>query len=185
MASPLEQRPPRILTPLPHRPVSLDSLARVARQEEDRGGFLGRFLPKHRREGLLPLPEGASLSSSSPPQLLPLSPLQSIDLPHPASTDTEITAGRLNVGRDIRFTTSPAHNHIRDANSAASSAPLRQSEFWDNITIPFSAYIPAPRDNSPERRTPPSIQDWEQYSFEPVPVEEPVASTSRSPSPRQ
>ncbi len=58
------------------------------------GGFLGRFLPRSRKEGLLPLPEGASLSSSSPPQLLPLSPLQSIHLPHPASMDTTgITAG--------------------------------------------------------------------------------------------
>ncbi len=57
------------------------------------GGFLGRFLPKSRRETLLPLPEGASLSSLSPPQLLPLSPLQSIHLPQPATDTTEVTAG--------------------------------------------------------------------------------------------
>ncbi len=60
------------------------------------GGLLARLLLKSWREGLLPLPEGASLSSSSPPRLLPLTPLQSIDLPHPASTDTTgITAGDL------------------------------------------------------------------------------------------
>ncbi len=57
------------------------------------GGFLGRFLPKSRKETLLPLPEGASLSSSSPPQLLPLSPLQSIHLPQPATDTTGITVG--------------------------------------------------------------------------------------------
>ncbi len=57
-------------------------------QGRRRSGFLSRFLSKTRREDLLPLPEGASPSLSSPPRLQPLSPLQSLDLPHPASTDT-------------------------------------------------------------------------------------------------
>ncbi len=63
-------------------------------QGRRRSGFLSRFLSKTRREDLLPLLEGVSPSSSSPPQLRPLSPLQSLDLPHPASTGiTGITAG--------------------------------------------------------------------------------------------
>ncbi len=63
-------------------------------QGRRKSGFLSRFLSKTRREDLLPLPEGASLSSSSPPRLRPLSPLQSLDLPHLASTGTiGITAG--------------------------------------------------------------------------------------------
>ncbi len=33
---PLEQRPPRILTPLPHRPIPLDEFNRAAQSEEDR-----------------------------------------------------------------------------------------------------------------------------------------------------
>ncbi len=76
-----------------HRPISLDSLARLARQEAV--GGISRSVSTEIPEGRPPTPpEGASLSSSSPPQLLPLSPLQSIHLPHPASMDTTgITAG--------------------------------------------------------------------------------------------
>ncbi len=59
-----------------------------------RGGFLSHFLPTSQRQGLLPLPEGARLSSSSPPPLLPRIPHTPLDLPHPASMPiTERTAG--------------------------------------------------------------------------------------------
>ncbi len=50
-----------------------------------RGGFLSRFLPSSRKEGLLPLPEGARQSLSSPPPLLPRIPHTPLDLPHQAS----------------------------------------------------------------------------------------------------
>ncbi len=77
-----------------HADRSCSTTSLESQSKKRLGGLLARLLLKSRREGLLPLPEGASLSSSSPPQLLPLTPLQSIHLPHPASTDTTgITVG--------------------------------------------------------------------------------------------
>ncbi len=74
-----------------HSTTSLESQGK-----KQSGGLLSQLLPKSQREGLLPLPEGVSLSSSSPPQLLLLTPLQSIDLPHPANmATTETTVGDL------------------------------------------------------------------------------------------
>ncbi len=56
--------------------------------------FLSRFLLSSWREGLLPLPEGARLSSSSPPPHLPRISPMSLDLPHPVTTPvTETTEG--------------------------------------------------------------------------------------------
>ncbi len=59
-----------------------------------RRGFLSRFLLSSRKEGLLPLPEGARLSLLSPPPLLLRIPHTPLDLPHPASMPiTERMAG--------------------------------------------------------------------------------------------
>ncbi len=56
---------------------------------------MSQLLPLSRKEGLLPLPEGARLSSNSPP-LLPRIPHTPLDLPHLASMPiTERTAGDL------------------------------------------------------------------------------------------
>ncbi len=56
--------------------------------------FLSRFLLSSQREGLLPLPEGAHLSSSSPPPCLPRILSMPLSLPHPASKPvTEMMAG--------------------------------------------------------------------------------------------
>ncbi len=52
---PLEQRPPRILTPLPRRPISIDGLARVARQEAADGG-ISRSVSTEIPEGNPPTP---------------------------------------------------------------------------------------------------------------------------------
>ncbi len=106
----------------------------------------------------------------------------------------------FDVGRDIRVTAPPARDHTWDANPTTPSAPVSPSEFWDNITIPLSAYFPAPCDGSPEHRTPPPSTNtlqhrgappiWDQpvqtneRPLESIPsVEEPVASTSRLPVP--
>ncbi len=191
MASRSSSHHPESSHPLPRRSISIDSLARIARQETVDGGFLGRFLPKSRRETLLPLPEGASLSSSSPPQLLPLSPLQSIHLPQPATDTTEVMVGDSTWAATYESPPLPPTTITRDTNPTASSAPVSPSEFWDNVTIPLSAYIPAPSNDSPEYRGAPSIwgqpisiNDWEQYAREPLStIEEPVASTSRLPVP--
>ncbi len=64
-----------------------------------RRNFLSRLLPLSRRDGLLPLPEGVCLSSSSPPPTLPVlpqMPRMPLDLPHPASTpDSQLAPGDL------------------------------------------------------------------------------------------
>ncbi len=53
-----------------------------------------RLIPKIRREGLLPLPEGARLSSNPPK--LPVMPHMSLELPHPARTpDSPPVSGDL------------------------------------------------------------------------------------------
>ncbi len=58
--------------------------------------LFSRFLPSSLRQGLLPLPEGARLSSSSHPPRLPTITHTPLDLPHPASMPiTERMAGDL------------------------------------------------------------------------------------------
>ncbi len=105
----------------------------------------------------------------------------------------------FDVGRDIRVTTPPTRDHTWDADPATPSAPVSPSEFWDNITIPLSAYLPAPRDGSPEHRTPPPLSTFTQHrgasnvwdrpvttwkpALEPVQDEQPVASGSTLPVP--
>ncbi len=102
----LEQRPPRILAPLPHRPIPLDDFARVARQEEVR-------VPE-------PIPiENSEGGSSAPPRRC-----EPIIILSPSTTTTESPAvprsptpgeyghyrnnGRgFDVGRDIRVTAPP------------------------------------------------------------------------------
>ncbi len=172
---PLEQRPPRILTPLPRRPISIDSLARVARQETVDGGIS--------RSVSTEIPEG---NPPTPPRrrqpviiLSPSTTAAESSTVHPSTSTSDghyrSDGRRLDVGRDIRGTAPPTHDHTRDTNPTASSAPVSPSEFWDNITIPLSAYIPAPSDDSPEYRGAPpiwgqpiSISDWEQYAREPL-----------------
>ncbi len=106
----------------------------------------------------------------------------------------------FDMGCDIRVTAPPTCDHTWDANPPAPSAPVSPSEFWDNVTIPLSAYLPAPHDGSPEHRTPPphsayqqhrgALPVWDQpvqtyeHPLEPLPsVEEPVASGSTLPEP--
>ncbi len=157
---PLEQRPPRILTPLPRRPIPLNEY-NMSRAVRKRTGILSRLILPSLRQGLLPLPTGARLSSSSPPPSLLRIPHTPFDLPHPASTREN---GRgFDVGRNIRVTAPPTRDHTWDANPTAPSAPVSPSEFWDNVTIPLSTYIPAPCDGSPEHRTPPPITATTQH----------------------
>ncbi len=181
---PLEQRPPRILAPLPRRPIPLDDLARVAGQEDN--GGISRSVSTEAPEGRPPTPPRRRQP------IIIISPsttaVESSSVDRPPSPGEHRhdrnNGGGFDVGHDIRVTAPSTHDHTRNANPAAPSAPISPSKYWDNVTIPFSAYIPAPRDGSPEHRTPPpSINDWEQYSFKPIPVEEPVASTSRLPVP--
>ncbi len=89
MASCSSSDHPESLQPIPHRPILIDNFLR----EQERGRFsLRRLLLSSQREGLLPLPEGAHLSSSSPPPVLLTLPHMSLELPHPARTPDSLCA---------------------------------------------------------------------------------------------
>ncbi len=108
-----------------------------------RRGLLSRFLPPSLCQSLLPLPEGAHLSLSSPPPLLLRIPHNAPRSPSPGEYTHYRNNGRgFDVGRDIQVTAPPTRDHTWDASPAAPSAPVSPSEFWDNITIPLSAYNP-------------------------------------------
>ncbi len=197
---PLEQRPPRVLAPLPRQPIPLNDFARVAEQETVGGtsGSTSTKIPERRPP--TPPRRCQPVIILSPSTTAADSP--SVDpSPSPGEYGHYRDNGRgFDVGRDIRVTAPPTHDHTWDANPAVPSAPVSPSEFWDNITIPLSAYIPAPRDGSPEHRTPPASTSTLQHRGalpiwdQPVPtnerplksipsVEEPVASTSCLPVP--
>ncbi len=132
---PLEQRPPRILAPLPHRPIPLDDLARVARQEGDRG--ISRSVSTETPEGRPPTPprRRQPIIIISPSTTAAESP--SVDRsPSPGKHGHyRNNDRRLDVGRDIRVTAPSTHDHTGNANPAAPSAPISPSEYWDNVTI--------------------------------------------------
>ncbi len=194
---PFKQRPPRINAPLPHRPIPLHEFNKAARSEE---------------ESLQSVPPGElAPRPPTPPRrrtpVIIISPTTSADdHPHTPRSPSpgEYTHYRensrgFNMGRDIRVTTPLTRDHTWDANPPAPSAPVSPSEFWDNITIPLSAYLPAPCDGSPEHRTPPPVSAYTQHrgapdvwdrpvttwqpALEPVQDDEPVASGSTLPVP--
>ncbi len=189
---PLEQRPPRILAPLPQRLIPLNEYNRVARQEEGRNSESTHSTvppprpptpPRWRMPVIIISP---TVTTEDPPYT-PRSPSPGEHTHH------RDDRRRLNVGRDIRVTASPTRDHTRDANPTAPSAPIGPSELWDNVTIPLSAYVPAPCDRSPsiattsQHRGAPNVRDrpattWEP-ALEPVQDEEPVASGSALPVP--
>ncbi len=169
-------------------------------QSKKRLGFLARLLPKSRREGLLPLPEGASLSSSSPPQLLPLTPLQLIHLPHLASMDTTgITAGDSTWAVTYKSpplppTTilwMPILQHPQPQSAQASSGTILPFHSAPTSQRPTTAHLstehlPHQQSTLQHRGAPPI---WDQpvstneCPLESIPsVEEPVASTLMPPS---
>ncbi len=153
---------------------------------------LRRLLPSSQREGLLPLPEGARLSSSSPPPVLPMLPHMSLELPHPARTpDSPHTPG------DSTWATTPDPSpqppvmilgvtgtplHHPQPRSIPTSSGIT-SIFPTAPTSPPTA-VPQTTEHHPQQATETlphgtsPIQNWE-LTPEPVPtVEEPVASSS-------
>ncbi len=193
----LEQRPPRILAPLPRRPIPLHQFNRATREEEGNSESTNPDIP---------LPRPPTPPCRHTPVIILSPTVSATDSPYaPRSPSPGEHAhyrdnGRgLNVGHDIRVTAPSTRDHTRDANPTASSAPVSPSEFWDNVTIPLSAYIPALRNGSPEHRTPspvaaisqhrgaPNVWDRPATTWEPalesVQDEEPVASSSTLPVP--
>ncbi len=169
-------------------------------QSKKRAGLLSRLLLKSRREGLLPLPEGVSLSSSSPPQLLLLTPLQSIDLPHPASMDTTgITAGDLTWAATYEspplppatILGMPLLQHPQPQSAQASSGIILPSLSAPTSQHPATAHPstePLPPNSAyQQHRGAPPVWDQpiqtNECPFEPVHIEEPITSTSALPVP--
>ncbi|PBL01846.1 hypothetical protein ARMGADRAFT_1071339 [Armillaria gallica] len=71
-------------------------------------------------------------------------------------------------------------------------AGISSRDFWDNVTIPYSAYFPSPRNGSPDHRTPPPAgyshyTHWDQpvqnreLTPEPVRVKAPVEAPIKAP----
>ncbi len=90
---PLEQRPLRIITPVPRRPIPIDDFTRVAGSEED---ILEPASPIILERRPPTPPRRRTLSSSSPPPLLLRISHTPLNLPHLASMPiTEITVSRL------------------------------------------------------------------------------------------
>ncbi len=70
-------------------------------------------------------------------------------------------------------------------NATAPSAPISPNKFWDNVTIPYSAYFPSNDSSLGHDPLTTHAQEWDQpvqnpeYTPEPVQaVEEPVTSSS-------
>ncbi len=193
----LEQRPPRVNAPLPRRPIPLNEFDRAARSEENSLRSVSPIFtaprpptPPRRRTPVIVVSPTTSADDH------PYAPQS----PSPGEYAHYRENGRgFDVGRNIRVTAPLTRDHTWDADPPAPSAPVSPSEFWDNITIPLSAYIPNPRDGSPEHRTPPPVSPYTQHrgapnvwdrpattwqpALEPVSIEEPVASGSTLPVP--
>ncbi len=159
---PLEQRPPRILAPLPRRPIPLDEYNRNARSEEDGNSSSTHSAippprppaPPHRREPVITL--SSTVTTEDPPST-----------PRPPSPGEHAyrrnNKRRFDMGRDIPVTAPPTHDGTWDANPTAPSAPIGSSELWDNVrNRPATTWEPA---------------------LKPVQNEEPVASGSTLPVP--
>ncbi len=158
----LEQRPPRILAPLPHRPIPINNFNRVADSDQ---GRVSESISPIILEARPPIPPRRHapiivLSTTATAEDTPYAPRS----PSPGEYAHYRDNGRgFDVGHDIRVTAPPTRDHTWDANPAAPSAPVSPSEFWDNITIPYSAYFLSPHDGSPEHRTPPPASAYMQH----------------------
>ncbi len=71
--------------PLLHPYHDNQSQSTTSLESRKKRSLLSRLLSSSRREGLLPLPEGAHLSSSSPLLVLLTLSHMSLDLPHPVT----------------------------------------------------------------------------------------------------
>ncbi len=182
---PLEQQPPRIFAPIPQRLIPIDHFTR----EQERGEILSEETspvilerrpptPPRRRTPIIVL--SPTTSPDSPPYV-PQTPSRNTH-----TRFAEFIRG-FDVGFDIRpITPTTSHDPWADRNTAtAPSAPISPNEFWDNVTIPYSAYFPS--DCGSLSHNPPSehVHEWDQpvqnqeYTLEPVQaVQEPVTSSS-------
>ncbi len=164
---PLQQRSPGIVAPVPRWPILINDFTRVTGETEDISESVPSVIPERR--------------PPTPPRrhtpIIVISPTSSTDsLPYAPQSPSpgEYTCYRadrrgFDVGRDIRVTAPlDTRNHSWDVNPPAPLPPVSPSEFWDNITIPYSAYFPAPPDVSPAHRTPPPAAYWQEWGAPPV-----------------
>ncbi len=110
---PLEQRPPRILAPLPRRPIPLNEYDRAARSEES-----GNSESTH---STIPLPRPPAPPRRRAPVIILSPTVTTEDPPHasrspsPGEYAHRDNRRRCDMGRDIRVTAPPTHDHTRDA----------------------------------------------------------------------
>ncbi len=162
-----------------------------------RTGILARLILPSFRQGLLPLPAGARLSSSSPPPSLPRIPQTPFDLPHLSSTP--ITEGDSTWAATyespplppVMVLGMPILQHPQPLSAQVSSGIMSPSPSAPT-SLPHAmgrlSTEPLPRSQPPhsiEERPMSGIDQsttWEP-ALEPVRDEEPVASGSTLPVP--
>ncbi len=184
---PVEQQP-RIIAPILRRPIPIHNL--VGDEEEIVSESTTPVIPE-RRPPTSPRRHTPiiTLSPTGFTNSTPYAPRS----PSPSEYAQYIWEGRgFDVGCDIRPHTphDDPYNRAWDDDAPPRSAPVSPSEFWNNITIPYSAYFPS-NSGSPDHQTPPpagykNVRFWDQpvqnqeLTPEPIPtIEEPVASSSR------
>ncbi len=184
----LQQRPPRIVAPIPCRPIPINDFLREEGGEvftEEASPVIPERRPPTPPQRHMPV---IILTPTGSPNTAPYAPRT----PSP-STYAQYANDNWghNVGHDTRPiapTTSYDPWAYRDTTTTPSAA-IAPDKFWDNVDIPYSAYFPSDR-RSPDHRTPPPssyrntglwnqpIQNRE-LTPEPVPaIEEPVTSSS-------
>ncbi len=195
-AIPLEQLTPRIFSPVPRHAVPINNLLANNSQHEEEvvdepshseNTEGGPPTPTRRRTPVIPI------TTTDTPQYTPYVPRT----PSPGTyARFAARVGGFEVGRDIR-PVAPTTNYDTWADRNPTPPPaagIASADFWDNVDIPYSAYFPSPRTNSPAHRTPPPggyAYVWDQpasreQALEPVRIEAPIASTSTHiyPAPR-
>ncbi len=174
-AIPLQQLPPRVFAPVPRHPIPIHDLLGNNNQQE----VMGESIAPEEQEGGSPTPTRGCTPIIEPtgdPSYAPYIPRT----PSPGTyARFAARVGGFNMGRDIR-PVAPVTNYDTwaDRNPAPPpTAGIVSADFWDNVDIPYSAYFPSPRANSPNHQTPPPAgytATWEQtrnvvqHTLEPV-----------------
>ncbi len=147
--------------------------------------FLSQFLLSSQREGLLPLPEGAHLSSSSPPPRLPRISSTPLSLPHPASKPiTEMMAGDSTWA--ATFESSPPTIPVTILGTPTLQHPWPQlAQASSGIISPFhtAPISPLPMMAHPNTEPLPPTSAYQQHRGAPSVWDQPVQTLQRTPEP--
>ncbi|PBK89732.1 hypothetical protein ARMGADRAFT_1083688 [Armillaria gallica] len=150
-----------------HRGRSQSTTSLGQESGKKRKSILSHLLLSSWKEGLLPLPESAHLSSPSPP---PSNHSPYVSRPPSPSTYTRLAArdGGFDVGCDTRPVI-PSTTYdpwaYRD-NAPPPPAGIAPDEFWDNVDLPLSTYFPSnyivPSHRTPSPTRARNLTTWDQ-----------------------